>query len=257
MSEDHRTIVALYRISDRTDVTTRPEWATNERCLANFLHHWLPHVAALTVVADNVGDGTFAMVRTALDGALAKITGARPRVEIHRTTLGNCGSFDRCLTLALALPEATQPGALVYFAEDDYLYRDGCVRVLRDGLRRAHYATVYDHPDKYMARSPNPEVQGGGEVSRVLLGAECHWKTTNSTTYTFGARLETLRADADTMRRFLPAGSNRPLDFLMWMHLRDQDRRALISSMPAYATHGDSRVIAPLVDWDAVSAAAL
>ena len=48
---------------------------------------------------------------------------------------------------------------LIYFVEDDFLHKDNCREILLEGLRLgAEYASLYDHPDKYLdpSKGGNP-----------------------------------------------------------------------------------------------------
>lgn len=126
---------------------------------------------------------------------------------------------------------------VVYLVEDDYLHRDGATRIILEGIDRADYVSLYDHPDKYMIPSPNPLVKEGGEETRVILTASTHWKFTNSTTMTFAARARTLKEDQQVMRQCCQR-PDMPLDFQMFM-LLGQNGRRLISPIPGKATHCD------------------
>jgi hypothetical protein len=136
----------------------------------------------------------------------------------------------------------------VYLVEDDYLHAQPPLALLDDALARADYATLYDHPDKYLA------THFAGGHARVLQGARRHWRTTDSTTMTFGARAATLRADAAAIRPFV-AGTH-PHDFQLFRELVGARGRVLVSALPGAATHGESAWLSPFVDWSAVAAAA-
>ena len=207
----------IYRICDQRDGHTKMESVSKRQCFRNFIEVF--GTRGLKVVADNTRPATIDFLRGFVS-------------EIHETALGNSASFRYALDLALSLPEE----ASVYLVEDDYLHQAGGETYIREALQLADYVSLYDHPDKYMSKSPNPLVNRGGEVTRVLLTPSSHWKLTNSTTMTFAARVRTLRRDAAVMRRYcqLPI----PQDFLMFCELLEHGRR-LVTPIPGRSTHCD------------------
>ncbi len=207
----------IYRICDLRDGRTKIDAITKRQCFENFVSVF--GTARLTVVADNCRPDTVSFLR-----------GFTP--NIHQTALGNSGSFLHAMDLALHLPD--DDGA--YLVEDDYLHQPGAPALIHEGLERADYVSLYDHPDKYMNPSPNPLVKGGGEATTVMLTRSSHWKRTNSTTMTFAARVGTLRGDADVMRRYCQTPL--PADFFMFCDILKRGR-TLISPIPGRATHCD------------------
>ena len=81
---------------------------------------------------------------------------------------------------------------VVYFAEDDYIYKKNAPTIILEGLQVGDYSSGYDHPDKYINKKdggPNPFIEDGGELTRVLLTKSSHWKLTNSCCMTFAVKL--------------------------------------------------------------------
>jgi hypothetical protein len=123
--------------------------------------------------------------------------------------------------------------------------------VIEEGLQLAHYSSGYDHPDKYINYAdggPNPFIEGGGELSRVLLTQSRHWKFTNSCCMTFASRVKTIKEDLDcyTTR----CGGKDPGDFGIFCELIQKRGRRLVSCIPAVATHGENAWLSPFVNWD-------
>ena len=141
---------------------------------------------------------------------------------------------------------------IVYFLEDDYLHKEGSQKVLESGFDLGmDYVTLYDHPDKYLnpIEGGNPYCEGRAEFTRVYLGEYSHWKLTNSTTMTFAAKVKTLKEDEGILRQWT-AGEH-PHDFQMFGDLQKKGRR-LVSSIPGYATHGETRWLTPLTNWEKI-----
>jgi len=168
----------FYRISDAGNPKEKLEGCSKRICLENAIQVF--GTGNFHIRADNCTSETLEMIR--------KI-GVTPIVS----SLGNALSWLADLDLALASDE-DEDG--VYFLEDDYLHFPEAPALIREGLTLADYVSLYDHPDKY-ASGVNPLVEYGGELSRILCGKGCHWKSTNSTTMTFAARRKTLRNDKE------------------------------------------------------------
>ena len=170
----------------------------------------------MQVVADRCSDETLNMIKS---------TG----LPVVNTDLGNAGSLRFALELALEGSDED----LVYFCEDDYLHLDKAPKLLEEGIRRAEYVTLYDHPDKYTS------LYDGGEVSKVIKTASSHWRYTVSTCMTFGCRVRTLREDMEIWREFT-AGPH-PHDHFIFSKLREK-RRRLAVCIPGAACHTDLTV---------------
>jgi hypothetical protein len=217
---------------------------SNRACLDNFLKEFSP--GQTTIIADNVNDETLKW----LDKYNFK--------SLLRTSLGNSRSFWFAFSLALNLPNDDY----VYFVENDYIHRPNSRSVLLEGLKIADYVTLYDHPDKYVD-GINPQVKNGGENTRVLLTRSSHWKFTNSTTLTFASKVSLLKKDALFFKLFTVGIIKKDLPFLKILQVKRIPRdyrifyflikfksRRLISPIPGYSTHGESKYISPLIDWE-------
>lgn len=225
----------IYRISDTGYNKVKPTYIDNEKCLQNFCNVFFDHIYDIIVMADNVSQDTVKMIKQYITP-----------VNIHRVSVGHgAGTFNLALTKALTY----QDNEIVYFVENDYLHRQHSAQILLEGFNLgANYVALYDHPDKYIDEA-NPEVEGGGEVTRVMLGKSCHWKLTNSTTMTFAAKVKTLKKDESILRAYTQG--TYPKDFEMFLTLRDKGN-TLITPIPGYSTHGETAWLSPLTDWSKV-----
>jgi hypothetical protein len=219
----------IYRISDAGYNKVKPEYIGNENCLRNATKVF--NQAEWLVIADNTSPLTDEMI-------------AKYQSNVIKVSVGHgAGTFNLALTEALQYDE----NEVVYFIENDYLHKPNADKILLEGFNTgANYVALYDHPDKYMDGA-NPEVEGGGELTRVLLTESCHWKITNSTTMTFAAKVKTLREDEEILRSFTQGSY--PRDFEMFLALRDKGK-ALITPIPGYATHGETAWLSPLTNWN-------
>ncbi len=224
----------LYRLSDNSYEKVRFQKATKLYCLENFLKHFPAQEVVL--FADKVKDETFEQLK-AFNCNLIRTEGG-----------SSAAGFRIAIEYALSLPD-DEP---VYFVEDDYLHLPGSRTLLLEGLRRAHYVSLYDHMDKYRSAESggNPAIGPDcAEVTKVLLTQSSHWKLTNSTTLTFACFVGTIRADLPDWAPFI--GGTHPYDYYAFLALGAKGR-TLITPIPGRCTHCEPDHAAPLIDWSSV-----
>jgi hypothetical protein len=143
------------------------------------------------------------------------------------TDLGNAGSLRKAIELAI---EESEPDDLVYFCEDDYLHLPKAPTLLEEGIKRADYVTLYDHPDKY---TPAYNL---GEYSKVIKTKSSHWRYTLSTCMTFGVRAKALKEDLDVWLKH--TDGPHPHDHYIFSELTKAGRRLAVC-IPGVACHTD------------------
>jgi len=233
----------FYRLSDKGENKERLDIINNKACLNNFLREFPED--QIIIIADNVKDETIEWLQS------------YNFKYIHRTSLGNSGSFWFCYKLAMNLDFDDY----VYFVENDYIHKPNSMTVLLEGLNIADYVTLYDHPDKYID-GINPKVKNGGEKSKVFLSNSSHWKLTNSTTMTFASQVLTLRKDKSIFKLFTVGIIKKgnpffkkiqqrrfPADYRIFSILSRAKSRQIICSIPGFSTHGETKYLSPLIDW--------
>jgi len=226
----------IYRISDAGYSKVKPDYINNESCLKNAFKVFKD--CDWSIIADNVSEDTFKMIQRCT--SYSKILQASE------------GSGAQTFNLALDQALQYDDEEIVYFIENDYLHKEESKQIIEEGFDLgASFVTLYDHPDKYLdpSRGGNKYCQGGAEDTRVYLSKSSHWKITNSTTMTFAAKVKTLREVEPLLRKHTTG--TYPRDFDMFMELRENNR-ILISSIPGYATHGETNWLTPLVEWNKV-----
>ena len=225
----------IYRISDAGYNKVKPAYINNETCLKNFCNVFFNHIHDILIIADNCSDATIDMIKKYIDP-----------INIIKVSVGHgAGTFNLALDKALLYND----DEIVYFIENDYLHKQYSDKILKEGFELgASFVALYDHPDKYLdpSKGGNPYCTGGAEDTRVYLTDLCHWKITNSTTMTFASKVSTLKRVEPILRKHT-IGSY-PDDFKMFLELREQNE-LLITSIPGYATHGETAWLAPLTDW--------
>lgn len=231
-----------YRSTGGDNRKDRPPYYSKMLCLQSFLRAYerVRHRASITFVNDGpMPDDRLAIMETW--GKIVSFPG-----------LGNSPSYRETLAMAVALPD----DALVYFAEDDYLYTEPALEKLLDAfdtLPEVDYVTLFDHLDRYTRRDDSRR-----GYSRIFLAGGLHWRTVESTCMTFGARASKLKRDAWIHR--LCTIPKTPRDRTIWRCAQGEKeffwkfpKRTLIGPIPSLATHMDPEGLAPNVDWERVA----
>ena len=223
----------IYRISDAGYKKEKPDYINNETCLKNATTVFKD--ADWYLIADNVSVQTNTMMQK--------------YVPLNCTEYQSVGHGAGTFNIALDKALTYNDDDIVYFIENDYLHKPESIEILKEGFNLgASFVALYDHPDKYLdpSNGGNPYCVGGAEDTRVYLTDSCHWKITNSTTMTFAAKVSTLKRVESVLRKH--TSGTHPDDFQMFLELR-QLGELLITPIPGYATHGETRWLSPLTDW--------
>lgn len=232
-------MVVYYRISDGGYSKVKPDYITKENCLANCYKVFMinPELNEFVVIADKVSDTN-----------VAKYQKIAPKATFVRT---NYGYGNKSYLFALEMALKREKNEIVYLVEDDYLHLEGSYKIINEGLDISDYVSLYDHPDKYMARCNmgNPFVEEGGENTKVLLTKSTHWKITNSTPMTFAAKVSTLLEDYEIHRHYCEGTMSD--SFRMFLRLAKNSRK-LVTPIPSWSTHGETQWLAPLIAWHKV-----
>uniref|UniRef100_A0A6M3XG30 Glycosyltransferase n=1 Tax=viral metagenome TaxID=1070528 RepID=A0A6M3XG30_9ZZZZ len=222
----------IYRLSDSGSGFPQHLNIDKMTCFRNFMDVFQD--TKIVVIADNCSQLTISKIN-------------KYPLEIIETSLGNSGSLKYAFDFALQ--NYLYENDVVYFVEDDFLHLKGSKELLLEGLSLAHYASLYDHLDKYMDPSQNPYIKGGGEITKVMLTRNSHWKITNSTTQTFCTRMGTLRADKEILYKYNFKG-DMPDSFNTFIEL-NKNKRILVTCIPGNSTTVDS-FMSPLISWNDV-----
>ena len=218
----------IYRTSDVGYKKIKPDYINNENCLKNFVRVFNKHLNDIIVIADNPSDELLDNIKKYI-----------PINNIIVVKIGHgAGTFNTSLDIALTFDD----NEVVYFVENDYLHREGSDIILMEGINMgAHFVSLYDHPDKYINAA-----KGGGEITKLFLSSNSHWKITGSTTMTFASKVSTLKSVEKVLREYT-IGTH-PYDFEMFTQLRSMTY-SLLTPIPSYSTHGETEYLAPLVNW--------
>ena len=66
---------------------------------------------------------------------------------------------------------------------------------------------------------------------------------------TFASKVSTLKRTESILRKYTQGSY--PEDFKMFLELREQGE-LLITPIPGYATHGETKWLSPLTDWSTI-----
>lgn len=227
-----------YRISNNS--YNKEKIADKRSCLSNALYIF-DDCEEFNLIMDNVNDPD------TID-FIAACCKRFPNIKTQTTSLGNAQSFK--FVLINIVESQLKDDEIVYLLEDDYFHLENAPMLINEGLQRANYVSLYDHPDKYQDADKggdNPFISQGGEVTRVILTPSSHWKITNSTTMTFATTVGQLRRDAPVWIKHTSQG-NHPNDFQAFLELGSM-QRSLITPIPAASTHTEKKYLAPLIKW--------
>ncbi len=231
----------LYRVSSNSYKKQRLPKATKEFCLENFIENVVNHQNQLFLIGDNVEEDLkkFLISKTA------------ENIEFIDQSFGSNGASFR---FQLELASSFNDDELVLLQEDDYLYKPAAwpfhapityEELFSQALEHADYASVYDHPDKYLAPSLGGNKlisETGVESTGLFCTAHSHWKYTNSTTCTFASTARTIRKDLKIWMHF--CSGDHPYDFQAFTALGLKGRK-LATSIPGRATHAELNQISP------------
>ena len=226
----------IYRLSDRGYPKQKLELVNNQSCFRNFCKNFLYRdLTDFILIRDNCGPST----REELDYMVKQINmGDCPKV--FDTNNGNAGSFKFALEYAI---NTFNDDEIVYFVEGDYIHDLKSYDVLLEGYdllaAKVDYVTLYAHPDKEMENGIKPEY--------IFRSKSTYWRSCDSTTMTFSARVKTLKEDKAIFDKWI--SGVHPNDHQMFLELRSKER-LLISPMPGYSTHGETNWLSPFKDWE-------
>jgi len=194
-------------------------------------------------------------------------------VLVRLPGVGNAKTFLRQIEILMSQQDAD----LVYFAEDDYIYRPNEFKLMIDFIRShndVHFISPYDHSEYYrmeLLRKP----------SWIRCFQDRHWRTAATTCLTFLTARSTLQKTKWMFRTYAMRNYDwslwmsltkmnvfRPIGFCRWL-IRDRflvkvliktwlfgalqivfgKRYRLWSPMPAIATHLDTHRLSAGTDW--------
>ena len=227
-----------YRLSNASYKKNRLLHATKEHCLDNFLSIFGKY--NINLIADNVTEPSLLEFIKSKQSA---------NFKIEYTKLNNAHAFRHSMRRAC---KELKDSELVYFVEDDYLHLPNSDMLLLEGLEISNYCCGYDHIDKYINKENggNPSIEGGGEITRVVLTKSSHWKLTNSTTCTWATKIKTLKEDMEIWEQ--ATVNSYPQDYWAFTQLLETKSRSLITPIPGFSTHTELPWLSPLIDWSNV-----
>jgi len=209
-------MLVIYRYSDAGHVPSSSGWnITKEDCFNNFYSKFKDQ--KIVFICDNCTQASIDKFVNLKNG------------KVYVTNYGAHVGFLKSIQFILDnYPDEDS----YYFAEDDYMYSSmDAYPLLLEGLTKADYCTLYDHPDKYpdYHYAPNPLLKENGERSLIYRTDSIHWKTTNSLCYTFAVKREVLLQDITVFNRHM-------YDFPAFTELHNSGR-IIASCIPGQATH--------------------
>lgn len=228
----------IYRFSDRGYPKQKLPIVNNENCFKNFCVNFLNRdLSDLTLVRDHCNPSTCAQF-----DSIVKDINMGGCAKVIDTNNGNAGSFKFALEYAINNFDEDE---IVYFVEGDYIHDKNSKSILLEGYKlldvAVEYVTLYAHPDKEMEEGIKPEY--------IFRSNSSYWRSSDSTTMTFSSRVKTLKEDKSIFDKWI--SGVHPNDHQMFLELRSRER-ILISPMPGYSTHGETKWLSPFKDWSKI-----
>jgi len=191
------TLHVVYRSTASENAARRPAFYSKDVALASFQ-------GALEGSGEELGDVVFLNDGDGMPPD--RVARMRSLGEVTQLAgLGNSGSYRFALTLLTTRPWSDDD--LVYFSEDDYLYRRnalGALGAVARAVPEASYFTLYDYPGFHAAGHAGAGPDDQGKQQEYLRRHRrkhwrvdsVDWRAVRSTTMSFGARVGELRRDA-------------------------------------------------------------
>lgn len=211
----------------------RPDWFSYEECFKNLMSI-MDENSKLTVFFD--GDPTNHFVN-------------EYNVNIVRIDEGTeTKSFTDLINQVLKLELSNDD--IIYFVEDDYIHKPNSLNILREVFKQTNvdYASLYDHPDKYLPGYYQQFAQGF--QVQLFPTKSVHWRTTPSTTNTFAMKFSTLKRDYETHLKHSNFEKVGPIshDHAKFCELWNSGK-SLVTPIPGYSTHVENEMLSPCTDW--------
>lgn len=152
--------------------------------------------------------------------------------------LGNAGSLRQSFTLAKSICNSCPDDDIIFFLEDDYLFRPGNhLLALESFLHR--YPTAVIHPSDY------PDDYARSEIFNLFVHDNHHWRSTPTTTFTFACRTATILPHLNTA---MSCGVD---DGALSNYLKAQGI-PMFSPVLGFCAHLHEGVMSPGVDWESI-----
>ena len=225
----------MYRTSDAGYPKDKPGYIGNINCLRNALLRFPTKDVDWHIMCDNCSEKTMTEIYNLTD----RFGVNRNQIYIEHIGHG-AGTFRKMYEKALKF----EPNDVVYFLENDYIHRKGSYEALINAFKIGDfvdYVTLYDHPDKY----EKDYIFNSLLKSRIFYDGHDFWRTTPNTTMTLAAKVSTLIADKNKFWKW--TNTKHPYDYLIFIDLLN---RTMISPIPGYSTHGETRWLSPKIDWE-------
>lgn len=221
MEKDSK-IKILYRTSEKSSKTSKikPSWISNEVCIKNISKE--RENAELIIFGDRLNE-TKQIAKEVSD------------IFLETKKHGNANTFLEILDYAV---DNLDPECTVIFSEDDYIYRPGFIDIVKEGLEKADYISLYFHPDR----------QKHQDGLGIFYTKSTYWQYVTSTTMSFATKVNTLIYDYQIFKQMCE-GQDIPPDYYIWNHLVKEKGRRLANPIPSWCTHGEVEHLAPIINW--------
>lgn len=162
------------------------------------------------------------------------------QVALRNEKLGN----DESLRTMFKITESFDDEDIVYFVEDDYLHFKYSFGQCFKWLNALPDVAV--HPTDYPAAYQQDRVI----PSLILLGESNHWRSVNTSTFTFMLKVKTLRKHMQHFVESCEGANDAKLSNLFGWQM--EPKVFLFSPIPGLATHMHEGTMSPYMPWDKI-----
>lgn len=222
--------IFLRQTNHNRNLKNRPSWFNYEKVFVNLLKTIDYSKCKLTIMFD--GDSKNHFTNKYISEYDFKIIEMKSGSETQ-------SFFDTCRYI---LDSNIDSNDIVYLVENDYLHKNNWVDIITELFNfenMDHYATLYDHNDKY-----NLSIYDNLE-SKILTTGNSHWRTTPSTTGTFFVRYHVF-VDDYNIHSSVVGDHNKFTNELY------KKNRLVLSSIPGYSTHCECNLMSPFINWEEI-----
>jgi len=221
--------IFLRQTDTNNNLKDRPDWFNYESCFVNLLNTINWDICDLFVMFDGDVTNHFTnKYNNEFNFNIVRMNSGSETKSFHDTIRYICSmDFD--------------DDDIIYIVENDYLHLDGWVDIIMSlytEFSNVTYSTLYDHNDKYFMYDDL--------TSYILVNSRLHWRTVPSTTGTFFIPFRVLKEDSDIHMNVI-GDHNKFTNELL------DKGRVVLSSIPGYSTHCETKFLSPIINWGDVN----
>jgi hypothetical protein len=223
-------MIKILRVSDKRNPINFHGITRND-CIKNFIKVFGSQYTI--VLADNCNAETIAFLKEL------------GFTDIRESSLGKTESFKNMLNIVCTELDENE---IVYMCEDDFIHMPESVGYINEGLALGNYVSLCDSLDKYVIKGPNPFIDDGKEIVKLMLSLSTHWKFPTTINFVCAVPVKILKEDRPIIEKNIKDKVdiyNASFDIII------ERNRQFVTCIPGKATEC-SNLYSPFIDWEKV-----